>query len=431
MIPQLPVNVVAPVVPSRLAELESALEAVARDPSDNDVLPFGRLEAVHFGRLVLLPAALGRHGSVDPPILVLALNVDGDPAVQLRRLVRLAGEGLDRLFASCRGYPLPDARAEESRFDFLLQHSVGVNALYVNTAGRTLEQVGRERRLCEAIRDFVDREPDAWPARSASEARTAIRDFVASQPDLRWALDPPPPDDERHRRWLRLGAAGAAALVGIALLIALPWLLVLLVLFALALRAHEIANVADNHRPANERIRRLERNEDHEVQNQLSAVGLVQNSPLRRVLVIVALAGLGFAARNVFYRGQLSGVDTIHFARWVVFDRGRRLYFFSNYDGSAGAYQDDFVERVAFGLNLVFSNGAGWPRSRWLVKGGAEDEEAFKAFYRERQVPSQAWYVAPAYRGLNAVNVARNAELRAGLPGELHGRALDRWLRRI
>ena len=28
---------------------------------------------------------------------------------------------------------------------------------------------------------------------------------------------------------------------------------------------------------------------------------------------------------------------------------------------------DDFINKVALGLNLVFSNGIGWPRTRFLV----------------------------------------------------------------
>ncbi len=31
---------------------------------------------------------------------------------------------------------------------------------------------------------------------------------------------------------------------------------------------------------------------------------------------------------------------------------------------------DDFINKVGWGLNLLFSNGVGWPRTRWLVHGG-------------------------------------------------------------
>jgi hypothetical protein len=35
------------------------------------------------------------------------------------------------------------------------------------------------------------------------------------------------------------------------------------------------------------------------------------------------------------------------------------MLFASNYDGSLESYMDDFINKVAWGLNLVFSNGVG------------------------------------------------------------------------
>ena len=43
---------------------------------------------------------------------------------------------------------------------------------------------------------------------------------------------------------------------------------------------------------------------------------------------------------------------------------------------------DDFIDKVAWGLNLVFCNGVGYPRTSWLVRGGARDELAFKDYLR-------------------------------------------------
>ena len=36
---------------------------------------------------------------------------------------------------------------------------------------------------------------------------------------------------------------------------------------------------------------------------------------------------------------------------------------------------DDFINKVGWGLNLMFSNGFGWPRTDWLIKGGARHEQ--------------------------------------------------------
>ena len=77
------------------------------------------------------------------------------------------------------------------------------------------------------------------------------------------------------------------------------------------------------------------------------------------------------------------------------------MFFASNYDGSLESYMDDFIDKVAWGLNLVFSNGVGYPRTRWLVLGGARDELAFKDYLRVHQVPTRVWY--SAYGGLTAL----------------------------
>jgi hypothetical protein len=106
-------------------------------------------------------------------------------------------------------------------------------------------------------------------------------------------------------------------------------------------------------------------------------------------------------------------VRTIHFARWVFLDNQTRIMFSSNYDGSHEAYMDDFINKVAWGLNLVFSNGIGWPRTDWLIKRGARFEQRFKHYQRRHQIPSQVWY--KAYPGLTLVDLVRNQRIREGL----------------
>ena len=108
----------------------------------------------------------------------------------------------------------------------------------------------------------------------------------------------------------------------------------------------------------------------------------------------VALAGLGFACRHSFARDNLAGVTSIHFARWVPLDDGERLIFASSYDGSLESYMDDFISRLAWGINLVFSNGVGFPKARWLVLGGARDEIRYKHYLRRHQVPTPVFYSA-------------------------------------
>jgi hypothetical protein len=136
---------------------------------------------------------------------------------------------------------------------------------------------------------------------------------------------------------------------------------------------------------------------------------------------------LDFSTRQIFTRGRLARVGTIHFARWVFMDNRRRLLFASNYDGSLDSYMDDFINKVAYGLNLVFSNGIGYPRTNFLLGRGAQDELTFKYYLRRHQVPTQVWY--KAYPGLTAADLARNTQIREGLERrEMTDAEARRWL---
>jgi hypothetical protein len=53
----------------------------------------------------------------------------------------------------------------------------------------------------------------------------------------------------------------------------------------------------------------------------------------------------------------------MHFASWTFLDDKRLLLFASNYDGDCEGYNDDYIDKVAFGFNLSFSSGLGYPQS--------------------------------------------------------------------
>jgi hypothetical protein len=120
-------------------------------------------------------------------------------------------------------------------------------------------------------------------------------------------------------------------------------------------------------------------------------------------------------------------VGTIHFARWVFLDGRRRMLFASNYDGGLETYMDDFINKAGFGLNLVFSNGVGYPRTRFVLAGGARHEQPFKNFLRRHQVPTDVWY--KAYPGITTADLARNARVREGFERpHMSNDEVRRWL---
>jgi hypothetical protein len=93
------------------------------------------------------------------------------------------------------------------------------------------------------------------------------------------------------------------------------------------------------------------------------------------------------------------------------------------------SYMDDFVDMLAWSLNLFASNGVGFPSTRWLIFGGARDEQAYKNFLRNQQIPTQVWY--SAYPDLTAVTIANNAAIRAGLNGADDPDVAEKWASRL
>ena len=160
-------------------------------------------------------------------------------------------------------------------------------------------------------------------------------------------------------------------------------------------------------------IQRLAELEDRDVLNQFTALGSVKPGLFRRGLVVFILWLINYAARHVYNRGHLARVTTIHSARWVFLDSKRRLVFGSNYDGTLESYNEDFINKVGWGLNLSFSNGVGYPRTAWLVFGGSKDEQKFKRYIRRHQLGTEVWY--NAHPGLTGPDLETNTLIRQGI----------------
>jgi hypothetical protein len=414
---QTALTIAAPVRPGAVDQLKSLLETMGDGVANGSVLDFGALAGVHFARLIVVDDDMDASGASLPASLILLSDLDVSGRTHLAELAERAGEGVDRLFGHCEGYSAGD------RLGYLHRHVVKEAARYVNTTGRTAHQIRQEAELRDAIEGFLD--AGDRKGRDPGEIRRAVREFVERDPALAWALRPA----ERPGLAARLRELAHAIAVPIMFLPFVPVALVGAPAYALALRRHERADEAPHVKPDEERVRRLAALEDHLVQNPFTAIGHVKPSRFRRATLSFVLRGLDYTTRHVFNSGNLAGVTTIHFARWVFIDDGRRMFFASNYDGSLESYMDDFIDKVAWGLNLVFSNGVGYPKARWLVFGGARDELAFKDYLRVHQVPTHVWY--SAYGGLTALNVQQNERVRAGLHGDLSGDEERAWVQSL
>ena len=427
---QVSLTIRARIRPGQAGALKHLLTSMA-DPAANRAIPFERLGTTHFARLFVLDevdaAPNGGTGAVIPASLVYMSDIDAPIWRHLVALVRIGGARLDAVFGHCEGWPSSSA-GTWPRVAWLRARRIATDVVYVNTVGRSVAQVHDERRLRQAIEEFLDGSQAEWPGSDPVQIHAAVRQFVAGRPDLRWALQPARGPGLAFRVRSKLHKVGGALLV----LLFSPLLLALLPLWAVLLRRHERRDVPDEPvSPSRERLRELADLEDHVMQNPFTAVGVAKPGRFRFLTMLAVLRLVNYFTRHVFNRGSLTRVRSIHFARWVAIDDRRRLIFASSYDGSLESYMDEFIDKVAWGLNAVFSNGVGYPRTRWLVLDGANDERAFKAFLRNRQIPTQVWY--SAYDELSTINIENNAAIRAGLTGaEAPSRAeAEAWLARL
>jgi hypothetical protein len=410
--------IAAPLAPGREGALRALLASMTITPGwadpHNALLPFGAFEQLHYARLVLLDDALQadlKVYGVQPPrldtLLALIGDCDGPAGDCLAAMVERAGEGLRRIFGHCQGF---DPGAD--LLQWLRAHDCPSAASYVHWVGRTVRQIREERALQAALSKRVPRPAPSAAADEtpAQRTRDELRAFVAAEQAAgRLALTPPQPTPEAWQlaQWVHLLALPLAALV------VLPLLLLLSPLIVWRLRTLEDGDPEICPRPVPADLQALEALEDFDVSNQYTAIGAVKPGRFRRWLVSVLLVLIDYTCRHIFTHGFLARVQTIHFARWVFIDDKARVVFASNYDGSHQGYMDDFINKVGWGLNLVFSNGVGWPRTRWLILGGARLENRFKRYQRRHQLPTQVWY--KAYPGLTLADLHRNQRIREGL----------------
>ena len=201
-----------------------------------------------------------------------------------------------------------------------------------------------------------------------------------------------------------------------------------LVVFVLVLRQRENSDPVETVVFDREQIQRLASAEDHIVQNHMASLCYVKPGSFRRTTLKLVLYLTNLVAR-VSTKGKLSGLDSLHFAHWALIDDGRRLLFLTNYDGSWENYLDDFIDKAALGLTGIWSNTLNFPRTRFLVLGGARDEKRFKAIARKTQAYTNVWY--SAYPNLTVKGIDNNSAIREDLYRSLGPAETKRWLQRF
>jgi len=468
-------------------KVEGLLPSTPTQPRGRCFLEFHKLTTVHFLRWVLLEPASDTEGKRIGASLAFATDYDGPLNRHIDELVGMAGPALEAIFSFCDPPPATGALRP-----YLLDAQRPYEAFYRGHPGRSVQQIwgtsnNSEEELRKALGKGLDESP---PPVTSEDAVTRLR-WSAGQSG--WKSSSTAGEPQKRSLGSRSTWIFAGAMLLLFALLSPSWfvrcvvagvvVLTLLILF-IGLWG-TILNLLDRRDQARERRlfdqhgpppdpdgskdpyvsdrsrRRLMIVTDLEnrrglIQNQMTHVvnikpGRVRLATLRAVLWTINLLG-----SRIFVEGKLGDIPTIHFARWTIIDNNRRLLFFSNYDFSWESYLGDFIDLASDGLTGVWCNTTFFPQTRvhaWtaiprilllvlrqispsvrlpallLFKYGARQEQEFKKWTRDHQVPTQVWY--SAYPLLSVVNVNNNTDIARGLFASHRGAELGEWLRRL
>jgi hypothetical protein len=353
-------------------------------------------------------------------------------------LTQKASAGIDLIYQHCKGFQIEKGAAYQT--EFLLKHIHKNAAWYQGHPGRSRQRIQQENELRNALQTSIDSQPNLGKGKTAHEIREKVLHPIRQNPDFQWA--------HKHKgetflqKWgIPLLAAGV--LVGLALVVLgflfFPWITAGLLLAKVAtisiwfllLHAHERKDAAHFVPPPRDssKVNDLLMREDFKVQNQITHLVHIKPGAFRQATLRFILGAIQLLAWTVFNKGKLGGIPSIHFARWVVLDGGKRLLFFSNFDGSWESYLGDFVDKASIGLTGVWSNTEGFPPTHNLIKAGARNEENFKAWTRQKQIETQIWY--SAYMELSVLNINHSTQIRKGVARNMNEKEASEWLKKL
>ncbi|HEX3935052.1 MAG TPA: hypothetical protein VHW43_10270 [Puia sp.] len=413
-------SIVLTIREGRQPELAALLAQIDAAVGTNALIPFKQLPSIHFARFVILDTGPDIRGNSIPARLVFTTNYDLPLSGHLASLVAVGGKGLWRVFSMCEDAPVGgyDAAILE---EFLASHNKKAETFYVGVGYRSVQQIHDEDVLRNAINEFADANRLIFLGRPALVIRQQIIDFVHSRPELQWARVP---ETAASTGW-SFRFYGKLILVILLFLLLSPLIVPFVIVWLLIMLGHEIAEKDDPDPVTKAHIRELVNRETQIVQAQFSAMGNVKPGKFRLATMLFLLRATDFMAPYLFSKGKLSGIPTVHFARWLIINEGRQMLFLSNYDGNSENYLRDFIHIAAKQLTLMFCHTQGYPRTRLMVFGGAKDAEGFMAWARYKQVITNVWYSANPE--VSVMNVYQNNKIRNGLYGGMTEAEAKKW----
>jgi hypothetical protein len=415
------INLITPIIPERLGDLFTYLKELKGDLINTHMqIAFDSIGTIHFARWVVIDYEKQPVGAnlANAPKLIFAASYDGDSTEKIRELCTKAAFVIDKIYCTCIEYPPEVERNTENRITYLKKWIIPTAALYRGSPHRTLPQVRQENDLRNYIRQYLDE--TKLDTTSAKIIHQKIQQHVFTNPAFSWAKDS-----------ITLPKINWLGMIGFGLLLLLlsPIIILWILILQFFLERKDTHFTLKRSQLNEAQMLKLEEYEDLEMQNQFSQLVVMKPGKMRLITFKAMMLVARILIKFIFVKGKLMGIPSIHYAKWVLFDNNKRVLFFSNFDGSWMQYLGDFIDKSGWGLTGIFSNTTDFPKTKFLIMGGAYDEEHFLAWSRNSEIQTQLWY--SAYPHLSIKNVNNNSLIRQMLSRNLSGKKAQQFLNLI
>jgi len=202
-----------------------------------------------------------------------------------------------------------------------------------------------------------------------------------------------------------------------------------IVLLLAILRRHEERDEPFEHSAPLSKLREIAESDNPPgyQQNHVMAVGELKPGLFREFAHAFALWGIKMSIVHWFRPGLLNRMGTIHYARWWRIPGTKTVSFYSNFDGSWENYLEDFIMRNRWGQAFAWSNWQGFPKSQFMLLGGAADAQGFKRWIRIVQQIAPFWY--SRFPETTSERIRKNGIIHIGTGLAKSATEAEEWLR--
>lgn len=421
----------------KLNEINMLLEEYNQHAKNNPEDYRTNMPSTFFISWLTLPAQQYAAKEMLPARIIFLTSYAGNKKGHLNEIAGFLESQLKAVFAFSEEYK-PSVNDKRGLVKFLNQKSI-FNTFYSGFKFIQTQEVNKELDLRNRVFDFLNtkREEPGFSNQTPEEIKAQIEDFVENNNATKWAkvgLKNLKADKFNMLTPLYIfGLVMAVSIIFLLLSIFMkpsflfwiglifPVFVIGLLILLILLRINENNPHIPNKPVTDDWIRNIVLREKNIVINEMTVIAPLKKGLIRRIF-------LGVSLRLVYLIRYFSYIPTVHTARWLQLDRGKRLVFIATFDNLSEAYAHDFVdsENRTRNMAVIFSHAAGFPATTWLVKKSYNHRSEYMKGVRAHQKITQFWYTFNTE--LSVENLKTNRKFREGLYKKMSTDEIREWL---